>query len=275
MKEIDKVTRKGLVYAKKLQMHAQEHIMRETEFDRMLAILHLDNVIEILLKCVAVDYEISLEDPIKLRFGVLWDKVDKEYKERIGTELPQKAQIFRMHRIRGDVQHWGISPFSLEFVKELAIFTSGFFQTILGSVFGLQYNELFLSSLVNDQKIRNLLKEAEGYFADENWKEAITKMSIAFALAKKEAQRRRYLPSFPRGIEVGGLGIEGIDERVGILALGLDIEEYNRFMNNTPAVPFVSLGEQGIQWIREPNLTKENTLFCLNFVLDSVLRWGL
>jgi hypothetical protein len=273
MKEIDKVTRKRLVYVKKLHIHAQEHLAHDTEFDQMLAILHLDNVVELLLKCVAAEYEISLQDPIRLRYDVLWDKVDKEYKQRTGSELPLKAQIFRMHRVRGDVQHWGASPFSLEFVKDLAVFTFDFFQTILSSVFGLPYNELFMSSLVSNAKLKALLKDAEGYFADENWKEAIGNVAVAFALAKKEAQRRRYLPKMPRGFGFEGLGSESDDERVGILALGLDIEEYKKFTANTPAV--FSLEEPVLQCPRELNFTRENTLFCLNFALDAIMKWGL
>jgi hypothetical protein len=275
MKEIDKVTRKRLVYVKKLHIHAQEHLAHDTEFDQMLAILHLDNVVEILLKCVAAAYGISLGDPIKLRYDVLWGKVDEEYKRRTGSELPLKAQMFRMHRVRGDVQHWGASPFSLEFVKDLAVFISDFFQTILRSVFDLPYNELFTSSLVNDVEIRELLKEAEEFFSDEKWKEAIAKISVAFALARIKALRRRHLPSKPRTLSQLGLVSEDADERLSILALGLDIEDYKRFAENTPAVPFVSLGEEGIQWIRELDLSKENTLFCLNFALDAVVRWSL
>ena len=252
-------------------MHAQEHILHGTEFDRMIAVHHLDNAIELLLKCVASKYEIPLGDPLRLTFHKLWSEVSKEYRLRFGSELPKKTEIFQIHRIRSDVQHWGVSPFSLEFVKDFDEYTHDLILTILNSVFGLKYSELFLSSLVNDLKIRELLTDAEKYFAEERWKEAITKLSIAFALARIKALRRRHLPSVPRI----RMGLEDVDERVSILALGLDIEEYKKFTKNTPAV-LLTLGEKPvIQWIGKLNFTRENTLFCFNFVLDAILRWRL
>jgi len=275
MKEIDKATRRRLVYAKWLHMHAQEHLSSGTEFDRMLAAHHFDNVAELLLKCVAAEYEIPLGDSVRLSFEKLWEKTSKAYEQRFGSELPRKTEFFKLNRIRGDVQHWGDARFSLEYIKDFDEYTYDLMNKILSSVFGLGYSELFMSSLVNDAKIRELLKEAEEFLADEKWKEAIAKISVAFALAKIRALRRRHLHAMPRTLGQLGLGSENLDERVGILALGLDIEDYKRFIDNTPAVPFLSLGEQGIQWIRELSLTKENTLFCLNFVLDAVVRWGL
>ena len=198
MTEIDKVTKKRLIYVKRLHMHAQEHMLHGTEFDKMIAIHHFDNAIELLLKCVAAKYEIPLGDPLRLTFHKLWREVGKEYKLRLGSELPKKTEIFQLHRIRSNVQHWGTSPFSLEFVNDFDEYTYDFIQAILDSVFGLKYNELSLSSLVSDAEIKELLTDAERYFADENWKEAIRKVSIAFALAKRKAQRKRYLPTVPR-----------------------------------------------------------------------------
>jgi len=63
------------------------------------------------------------------------------------------------------------------------------------------------------------------------------------------------------------------DERVELLALGLDFEEYGRFKKNTPAV--IPLEPPVIQWIWKYDFSKENTLFCLNFAIDSILKWGL
>ena len=137
----------------------------------------------------------------------------------------------------------------------------------------MKYNELFLSSLVKDKRIRALLTDAERYFAGEKWKEAMTNVSIAFAAAKEKAQRRRHLPTVPRIPLLEGL--VDIDERVGILALGLDIEEYKRFNKNTPVVMYPLRDEPVIQWIGEFNFTRENALFCFNFALNSILRWNL
>jgi len=265
------VTKRRLIYIKRLLMHAQEHISHGTEFDKMVAVHHLDNVNELLLKCVAASYDISFKNPLKVDFPTLWRRVNEEYKEGQGSELPNKTQVFYIHRIRTDVQHWGRTPFSLDSVKEFDEQTHGFVQTILNTVYGLKYEELSLSSLIKDKKIRAPLNEAEKYIANEEWKEAITKVSVAFAHAEAKAQKKRYLPTVP----IIRIGLEDVDERVGILALGLDIEEYKRFKKSTPVVMFPLREEPVIQWIGEFDFTRESTLFCFNFALNSILRWDL
>ena len=270
MTEIDKVTRKRLIYVKRLYMHGHEHIPYGTEFDRMIAIHHFDNAIELLLKCVATSYDISFRSAFAT-FPTLWNKVNEKYEEEQGSELPKKTEMFQLHRIRSDVQHWGISPISLEVMNDFDAYSLDFIQKILDSVFGLEYKELFISSLVNDTRIRALLTDAEKYFADEKWKEAIEKVSHAFAHAKAKALKRRRLPTVPRII----MGLEDVDERMSILALGLDIEKYRKIMENTPAVMFPLREEPVIQWIGKLSFTRENTLFCFNFALDSILKWRL
>lgn len=265
--QIDRVTKRRLLYVKRLHMHGQEH-MKGIEFDRMFAVLHFDNAIELLLKCMAASYDISFKR-LHVRFPDLWNKVNEKYKEKFGTKLPRKTEIFHLHGIRSNVQHWG-SPFSLDVLEGFDECTHAFVRETLESVFGLKYEELFLSSLIEDEKLRTLLTDAERFFNDKKWKDAIEKISKAFALAKREAQKRRRLSIVPRET----LGLGDIDERVGILALGLDIEEYGGFMKNTPAL--IPMGETPvIQWIGEYDFSRENTLFCLNFALNSILKWRL
>lgn len=54
----------------------------------------------------------------------------------------------------------------------------------------LKYHELFLSSLINDEEIRELVLDAERHFADGHWKEVVHKVSIAFATGKSKTQNQ-------------------------------------------------------------------------------------
>jgi len=268
---IDRVTMRRLLYVKQLFIHGQEH-MTGTEFERMFAILHFDNAIELLLKSVAASYDISISP--KVTFPELWNRVNEKYKAKSKAELPRKTEVFHLHGIRSDVQHWG-SPFSLDILKEFDECTQDFLKTILESVFGLRYDELFLSSLITDEKLRALLTEAERCFHKEKWKDAIEDISKAFVLAREEARKRRDLSIAPEWLRPPVIGSElgDTDERVELLALDLDFEEYRRFKKNTPAV--IPLEPPVIQWIRKYDFNRENTLFCLNFALKSILKWGL
>ena len=190
MVETDEVTRKRLVYVKRLYTHGHEHMPYDTEFDRMIAIHHFDNAIELLLRCVATQYGITFKNLLFVTFPELWNKVNEKYVQEQTSELPKKTEMFHLHDIRSDVQHWGISPFSSEIVDRFDIYTLDFVQEILVSVFGLNYNELFMSSLVNDEEIRENLTDAEKALADEDWKDSIQKVSIAFALAKMKEENK-------------------------------------------------------------------------------------
>jgi len=57
--EIDNATKRRLIYVKKLFLHGHERIPYQTEFDRMIAIHHFDNAVELLLKCVATKNKLS------------------------------------------------------------------------------------------------------------------------------------------------------------------------------------------------------------------------
>jgi hypothetical protein len=85
-------------------MHGHEHIPYGTELDRMIAIHHFDNAVELLLKCVATEHNIAFKS-LHVTFPDLWNQVNQRY------ELPKKTEMFQLHDFRSDVQHWGISPF--------------------------------------------------------------------------------------------------------------------------------------------------------------------
>jgi hypothetical protein len=286
MTEIDEVIRKRLIYVKSLYMHGHQHIPYGTEFDRMIAIHHFDNAVELILKCVATQYGISFKHPLTVIFPTLWDNVNEKYEQDQNSELPKKTEMFQLHNIRSDVQHWGISPFSLEISSRFDVYTLDFIQMLLDSVFGLKYNELFVSSLINDEEIRKFLTEAEKDLGDEKWKDVVHKVSLAFALAKLKTENK--LNIFSPFHELSSLsftnlrefreikdGFEKLTDAVKVLALNIDYEKYTKFEENTPAVFLPYQGEPQIQETRDLNYTRENALFCFDFVLDSILKWRI
>ena len=62
---------------------------------------------------------------------------------------------------------------------------------------------------------------------------------------------------------------------VMILALHVDYEKYIQFQEKVPVVLLTLGGKPIIQEIGELEYTRENALFCFNFVLDCIIRWRL
>jgi len=283
---IDDVTLGKLLYTKRLFTHGYEHMMYDTEFDRMIAIHNFDNAIEILLKSVASKYNIHFKRPLYITFPKLWSEVNSKYKSHTGKALPKQTEVFQLHEDRSDVQHWGISHFTLEVCNRYAVYTLDFIKTILKDIFDLDYDDLYSASFVKDDKIRGLLIDAEKAIKGEKFEECIKLTSIAFAYAKHEERKKLDLPIIPfslldRFMHPGDIGtiessIREIFETLTTLALGINYKDYARFSKNTPVVLLLrEEGEPIIQYVRELSYTPDNVRFCFNFVLDCVMKWKL
>ena len=276
MTKINETTTKRLLYVKKLYEHGHEHIPYGSELDRMIAIHHFDNAIELLLKCVASHYDLPFKTPLKINFPELWKAVDKEYEQKNGVPLPNKTEMFQLHAFRCDIQHWGTAKFSLDIINRFYVYAHDFINTILSSVFNLKYDQLSMGSLISDSEIRKLIVSAEKYFSDEKWKEAVHKISVAFYKAKRKALKK-YDPlgtsyfwsltnlKMSRFTDFSDLirTVEKIIESIKVLALNLDFEKYRQFQDNTP---FVSI------WF--PNNEVKNSTLKKSYLAEIIqTRW--
>jgi hypothetical protein len=276
--EADNATKRRLIYVKKLYLHSHEHIPYQTEFDRMIAIHHLDNAVELLLKCVATKYGISFKKPLFVPFPKLWDSIDQRF------PLPKKTEMFELHNFRSNVQHWGISPFSSEIVNRFDVYVWDFIREVLEQVFGLNFEELFMSSLVEDTALRKILTTAEKAFERRDYKKS---MRFADAAFNRALWRQEEELGFRMALQMGP--IERLAEEVTILKLGVDYRNYWKYKKFAPH----AIWDEDEQNIRYPAplsrilgggrgkesekkmYSRENAFFSLNFVLDCILRWHL
>jgi len=279
--DIDNITKTRLIYVKKLYLHGHEHAQYGTEFDRMIAIHHFDNTVELLLKCVATKYNVSFKG-LHVKFPDLWNAVDKE------SSLPKKTEMFNLHNFRSNVQHWGVSPFSSEVINRFDVYVLDFVREVLEEVFGLDFEELFMSSLVEDKTLTKILTIAEKAFERRDYKKCIRFADAAFnrALEQREEELGMHewiIPSKERELPVE------IVEPVSILKLGIDYGDYKKYTKFAPharwnedkedvgyprplyEIAYVGGGEE----LEKKVYSRENALFSLNFVLDCILRWHL
>jgi hypothetical protein len=153
---------KQLVLAKSLYLHGCSHASYKDNVSRMLAIHHFDNAVEIILKCVAVKQGIT---PRKKYFYF------EELLDRV-SDLPLKEQVRGLHQIRNIVQHQGDIP-SVESVFKYQVYTEDFFRGVCTQVFSVSYEELYLSTLVEIENIREKLLKAEQAFGSGEFRECI------------------------------------------------------------------------------------------------------
>lgn len=151
-----------LVLAKMLYLHGCTHASRKDSVSRMLAIHHFDNAAKIVLRCVVTKLDIKLGKK-QPSFEDFLQAID---------DVPLKEQIRSLHQVRNTVQHQGDVP-SIESVIKYRGYTEDFFTEVCRGEFGVPYEELFLSQLIENENLRQQLLKAEEAFGKEEYKTCI------------------------------------------------------------------------------------------------------
>lgn len=151
-----------LILAKMLYLHGCTHASRKDTVSRMLAIHHFDNAVEMVLKCIATKRGIKLEKR-RLYLEDLLQAID---------DLPLKEQMRGLHEVRNVVQHQGDVP-SMESVIKYRGYTEDFFREVSQREFGVPYEELFLSQLIENENLRQQLLKAEEALGKEELQRCI------------------------------------------------------------------------------------------------------
>lgn len=144
-----------LVLAKMLYLHGRTHASGKDSVSRMLAIHHVDNAVEMVLRCVAT------------RRGTTPRKKQLYFEQLLQSrDLPLKEQMRGLHRLRNAVQHQADVP-SVESVIKYTSYAEDFFREVCRDIFSVPYEELFLSELIENENLRKQVLKAEEAFGKQ------------------------------------------------------------------------------------------------------------
>lgn len=87
-------------------------------------------------------------------------------------ELPFRSRLNSLNKLRVNFKHYGIQPAQDE-VKQLSIAVREFFEEVSMSIFGNKFAAFSLIDLLKDGEVKELLKEAEKYFDEQNYIECL------------------------------------------------------------------------------------------------------
>jgi len=158
-----------LVLAKGVYLHGCKHAMNKDDISRLLAIHHFDFAVEIILKCTATRYDVLDSARQEFKFKDLWNEITNK-----GAKLPLKKQIFDLHDVRNLAQHSGV-VIPYEEVMKFKGYVEDFLRTVVKSEFGIKFGELSLAELVENEQLKNKIKEAEHALLRGNYEECISK----------------------------------------------------------------------------------------------------
>ncbi len=163
-----------LVLAKKLYLHGCSHASNKDEISRMLAIHNFDNAVELVLKCIATNYDIQTKKKsLDFRFKDLWNEInqDEDYKKK-NEMLPLMEHMFSLHDLRNGIQHHGNIP-SFEDVIKYKGYSEDFFRKVAEDIFHIPYDTLYLSELIENNELREKVFEAEKSLEKGEYKKCI------------------------------------------------------------------------------------------------------
>lgn len=268
---------KRLVLAKSLYLHGCTHTTNKDNVSRMVAIHHFDNAIEMVLKCAVA------------KKGKKPKKYFEDLLEQAGN-LPLSEQMSSLHRLRNNVQHAADVP-SVDSVIKYKGYAGDFFRGVCGKIFGVLYDELFLSELIGNENLREQVRKAEEAFGKREFERCVELCEDAFISATFEEADIFY--------KAGALtGYWGASEELKTVLEEdypekfRDKEYYNLAKELSGAIKQWVQATIGIQFLDEYRVDfikyrqivestegfteeklKDHAQFCLNFVTSVVLKW--
>jgi len=293
MNNINPHTLRHLIYCKSLYMHAQEHSNSDSVLDRAIATLNFDNAMEMFMYALLDGLGVrapreNFSDLLK----IFKSKVT-ETQTNFDRSLFHEVEIRNMHRARNNIQHHGIIP-SIDDIERYKTLTQEVLSNLSMNILGMRFEEISLSDLIKDEIVRILYEEAEKAFASASYEDALVHVAAAFEQAKKKEQGRIYgsgLMWTLSGKQVNEVTNKLIEE-LEILKLRLDYKKYQKYRDIflRSLEPFTLLSSNTPEGIlnetrkltvsavsawqgMDRRKLREETVFCLNFVIDCILRW--
>jgi len=245
----------------------------------------MDLAIEITLKTVATELNVRL--PHDVKFPDLWTLVETAYKRKYGKRLPLKSEISTVHDRRNAVQHRGSVPSDTD-LKQYMEFAFKFLDEVFLTVAGLRLDQVFLSSIIDNVDLREMMEVAEGSLSS-NPKASMEASMKSFMWARLLAQRKlgHFDPTLgafdpqdrlQRAMREPVTDVaKPILDHLLMLELGVDAVLYNR-INQVAPYPFLAVGmtkpsDVGVAETLPSNYNESNAWLCYSFVLENILKW--
>lgn len=277
----NEITLDLLVKANEYLKHSFYHASKESSFDKMQSILLLDASIEYLLRIINYSFDIEFNTNKNFdKHGLteLAGEINKYLKETYKIQLPYITEIKLIRQARNQVQHAMMNP-SIEF-KRISSIAEKFFSKCLKQLYGLEINELSLSSLIKNEEIKQQLEKAEQYMHNGQYLEAIVMSRNAF-------ENALYLNTYESNIRLSAIPcllkhndddeylkwfLKTIKEKLELYDLDINQKDYNRFKEYLGYIPKQFQKDWGGNIVLTREWQKKDAMFCYSFAIQSILQ---
>lgn len=284
--------KKGLMFTKYIYSQGVEHLAKRSSISTAMAILCFHDASELFLMRVADNLGFKYPD----QYLNYWTEASKK-----GTSLPHRNEMENLNRLRALFKHRGLVP-TYDNCKSIQYSLSDFFHVVSRDVLNENYADISLSDIIEYEDVRTLSKNAERCLEQAKYKESIIESAKAFALFEKQAQGDAWYSHMIKENSLSGPTssaifdstkedrerktiLESMQNRLSVvthnlnvLLLGIDAYKYRKFTQLAPVVN-IALGGRIYAHMRDNafrniyNFNYENASFCINFVVDAVLKY--
>ena len=280
-KKPDKVTLELLVRARLFLSHAISHSSTNSTIDRMVAIHGLDNTLEFLIRIIIQHLDIETLTGKNLdtaELASLAGEVDKFLHVNCNIHLPYLTNIKLIRKIRNLVQHGMMDP--QPDIERCVSTAEKFFDLILDKIFGLQRDELRLSTIISNQTLRKFLSDAEKYIETKDSLDSVLASRNAFenALYHKTKHSNFKLTSIPALVETKKANpnlhsfLSIISEEFELSRLGVNLSKYQKYCDYLHYLPS-DIHPKNTGWAIKDEWTEKDAKFCYEFVSETIIKW--
>jgi hypothetical protein len=274
-----------IMLSKYLFLKAQGHWDLHNSMACGLTISLLQDAVEMLLWTVVKDKSLRCEKGRNTSFPELLGIVGKHL-HSIGKELSiQKMETLNTARV--GFKHCGNLPDPSDGARFLTD-TEEFLAQLVGAAFSVKFEDISLADLIENQEIRERVKDAERHLNSSEFNSCIEECAKAAYLV--DGALKRILPEVDRRFSDVSVVFEG-DQSHGIHhafeyiaeylrslrtlsiagLLGVPLNEYARFHEMVPSVMLMGNGDWRVRWLMSKPDSRDDASFSLNYALNYAL----
>jgi hypothetical protein len=254
--------------------------------NKIIAVHHFHNAMEIALKTICSHYSISLDEA--LGFPKLIEKIDAHpsLKDK-DLKLPQRQRLQELNKVRNLAQHNGQPP-SDPTLNECRVFGEQALRETCISYFGIDFDQLSLVDLISSQELRRLLKGAQLLAEKERYSRSVVLSYVAFVVASEVISSNLtqdyslpihlhdpYTPSIGQDQKNEFIlsRMRTLERNMVLLQTGIQATDFKKFLNLVPAVEFLAGGDLDHEDLGDNGPSKDDALWLLEFVVDAIIKW--
>jgi len=218
--------------------------------------------------------------------------------EKLGDQyLTHKAAMITLNKERVSLKHYNLYP-NQDNIENHCVNTQNFFEENCPIVFGIQFADISLINLIQDEEVKEMLEKAQNNLNNEHYKESLENIAIAFRiLLENYEENNKVYGKSP--FEIGGdldfemafannqyidndltysllKTVQRIQEVIKIMIFNLDYRKYLKFRLLTPErVVYAKDVRFSAIWLSKKDISdfkKEDVEYCMTFVIESALK---